>query len=192
MARTTSTAKAPGKPRTAGAPPARPGAAKPGTAKPGTAKPGAAKPRRGKNSGSAVITLTVIAITVLALTALPLCILLVTGLLPTGVAVLVDRHRRRYLARTVGAMNLAGVIPGALRMWEAGLTFTSLQQIVGSPYSWLIMYGAAGMGWVLYFCVPPVVAMVIEVRDDETKRRLENRSKLLIEEWGEEVTGKPR
>lgn len=177
MARTTSTAKAPVKPRTPGTPPV---------------KPAAAKPQRARNSGSALITLTVIVITVLALTALPLCILLVAGLLPSGVAVLVDRHRRRYLARTVGAMNLAGVIPGALRMWEAGITFTSLQQVVNSPYSWLVMYGAAGMGWVLYFCVPPVVAMVIEVRDDETKRRLEARSKLLIEEWGEEVTGRQR
>jgi hypothetical protein len=177
MARTTSSAKAPTKPRTPSPPPV---------------KPGAAKPQRAKNSGSALITLTVMAITVLALTALPLCILLVAGLLPTGVAVLIDRHRRRYLARTVGAMNFAGVIPGALRMWEAGITFTSLQQVVNSPYSWLIMYGAAGMGWVLYFCVPPIVAMVIEVRDDETKRRLESRSKLLIEEWGEEVTGRQR
>lgn len=177
MARSSSAAKTPAKPRPPVPPPA---------------KPGAAPRRRAKNSGSAFITLTVMVITVLALTALPMCILLVAGLLPTGAAVLIDRHRHRYLARTVGAMNLAGVIPGALRMWEVGVTFASLQQIVGSPYSWLVMYGAAGMGWVLYFCVPPVVGMVIEVRDDETKRRLESRSKLLIEEWGEEVTGRSR
>lgn len=180
MARTTSSAKAPTKPRTL--PPAKPAAVKPGTA----------KPPRGKNTGSAAVTLTVIVVTVLALTALPLCILMVAGLLPTGVAVVVDRHRHRYLARTVGAMNLAGVIPGALRIWEAGITFASLQQILGNPYSWLVMYGAAGMGWILYFCVPPVVAMVIEVRDDDTKRRLESRIKQLVEEWGEEVTGKQR
>jgi hypothetical protein len=179
MARSTTTAK----PR----PPAKPPA--PGKPPP---KPGAAKRRRGKNTGSAAITLTVMAIAVLALTALPLCLLMLAGLLPTGVAVLIDRHRRRYLARTVGAMNLAGVIPGALRMWEAGISFASLQQVIGSPYTWLVMYGAAGIGWVLYFCVPPIVAMVIEVRVDETRRRLEARTKVLVEEWGEEVTGRQR
>jgi Flp pilus assembly protein TadB len=134
-------------------------------------KPGAR--RRGRNTGSAAITLTVIAIVVLALTALPLCLLVIGGMLPTAVAVVVDHHQRRYLARTVGAMNLAGVMPGALRLWEAGVSFDSLQQVIDSPYNWLVMYGAAAIGWVLYFCVPPVVAMVIE-------------------EWGEEVTGRKR
>ncbi len=157
---------------------------------PSKPKSGAAKSRRGKNTGSAAITLSIICIVTLALTALPLCLLVVAGLLPTGVAVVVDRHRRRYLARTVGAMNIAGVVPGALRMWEAGITFASLQQVIESPVSWLVMYGAAGIGWVLYFCVPPVVAMVLEVRVDDTKRRLESRTKLLVEEWGEEVTGR--
>jgi len=131
-------------------------------------------------------------IAVLALTALPLCLLLLAGLLPTVVAVVIDTHRRRYLARTVGAMNLAGVTPASLHMWEAGISFGSLQQIVDSPYTWLVMYGSAGLGWMLYFCVPPIVAMVIDVKVDETKRRLEARTKVLIEEWGEEVTGSSR
>lgn len=169
-------------PKAKGPPIKRPAAGRP--------KPGAAKSRRGKNSGSAAITLTIIGIVTLALTALPLCILVIAGLLPTGVAVVVDRHRRRYLARTVGAMNIAGVVPGALRMWEAGITFVSLQQVIESPMSWLVMYGAASIGWVLYFCVPPVVAMVLEVRVDDTKRRLESRTQLLIDEWGDEVTGR--
>lgn len=153
-------------------------------------KPGAR--RRGRNTGSAAITLTVIVIVVLALTALPLCLLVIGGMLPTVVAVVVDHHQRRYLARTVGAMNLAGVMPGALRLWEAGVSFDSLQQVIDSPYNWLVMYGAAAIGWVLYFCVPPVVAMVIEVRVDETKHRLETQAKALVEEWGEEVTGRKR
>jgi hypothetical protein len=163
-----------------------------------TAKPPARPPSRkalgkaavGKRRRSgAAVTFAVLAVLGLALAALPLCILVLAGTLPTAVAVIVDRHRGRYLARTVGAMNFAGVVPGALRLWEAGITFQSLEQVIGSPYSWLVMYGAAAIGWVLYFCVPPVVAMVLEVKVDETKRRLEARAKALIDEWGEEVTG---
>jgi hypothetical protein len=154
--------------------------------------PGKRGGARRRNTGSAPATLAIIVIVVLALTALPLCILVLAGTLPTAVAVVVDRHRRRYLARTVGAMNLAGVMPGALRMWEAGINFDSLRQVIDSPYSWLIMYGAAAAGWMLYFCVPPVVAMVLEIKVDEAKRRLELRAKALVEEWGEEVTGRKR
>jgi hypothetical protein len=182
------------RPPATAAKPTKPAAARPAAKPAAPRKPGASRQRGAKvpgrrNTGSAAITLTVIVASVLALTALPLCLMLLAGLLPTGVAVVVDRHRRRYLARTVGAMNLAGVAPGALRMWEGGIDFTSLQQVIESPMNWLIMYGAAGIGWVLYFCVPPIVAMVVEVKVDETKRRLEGRAKVLVEEWGEEVTG---
>jgi hypothetical protein len=155
-------------------------------------RPGRGAPPGGARGGSAILTLSVIGLTVLALTALPLCILIVAGALPTAVAILVDRHPRHYLARTVGAMNFAGVIPGALKMWEVGISFASLQQVIASPYQWLVMYGAAGLGWLLFFSVPPVVAMVLDIQFDDTKRHLEARAKALIEEWGEEVTGRKR
>jgi hypothetical protein len=154
------------------------------------AKSGAPPP--GQNRGSTFITFAVLLVTALAMSALPLCILVVAGCLPTIVAVLVDRHRRRYLARTVGTMNLAGVLPGALKMWMIGISFHSLLQVINSPYSWLVMYGGAAAGWMLYFLVPPIVAMVFQVNVDETQRRLEARAKALVEEWGEEVTGRKR
>ena len=165
-----------------------------GTSKsaPGARRPGRGAPPGGTRGGSAILTLSVIGLTVLALTALPLCLLIVAGALPTAVAILVDRHPRHYLARTVGAMNFAGVIPGALKMWEVGISFASLQQVIASPYQWLVMYGAAGLGWLLFFSVPPVVAMVLDIQFDDTKRHLEARAKALIEEWGEEVTGRKR
>jgi hypothetical protein len=154
------------------------------------AKSGAPQP--GPNRGSTFITFAVLLVTALAMSALPLCILVVAGCLPTIVAVLVDRHRRRYLARTVGTMNLVGVLPGALKMWMIGISFHSLLQVINSPYSWLVMYGGAAAGWMLYFLVPPIVAMVFQVNVDETQRRLEARAKALVEEWGEEVTGRKR
>ncbi|HWI26364.1 MAG TPA: hypothetical protein VN668_05300 [Stellaceae bacterium] len=165
------------------------------TAKTPTKSPGGKALGRGAGGrrarrGGAALSLAVLAILGLALAALPLCILVLGGTLPTAVAAVVDRHRARYLARTVGAMNLAGVLPGALRLWEAGISFSSLEQVIDSPYNWLVMYGAAAVGWMLYFCVPPVVGMVLDVKVDETKRRLEARAKTLVEEWGEEVTGR--
>lgn len=150
------------------------------------AKPGAAK-RRG-NRG--ILTLSVVLLTAMAVTALPLCILFLVGLPPTAVAIIVDRHQRRYLARTVGAMNLSGVLPSAFRLWEAGLSFPSLGHVVGNPYAWLLMYGAAGLGWLLYFGMPRLVGLIVEIRAEDQKRQLEARVKALVTEWGEEVTGR--
>ena len=47
----------------------------------------------------------------LAITALPTFIILYGGMLPTLVAFLVDNQPGRYLFRTVGVSNAAGVIP---------------------------------------------------------------------------------
>jgi len=179
MARTTSSAKpAPAKA-------ARP--AKAGTA-PRAQKAGG--PRRRQSSGSAIVTLGVIVVTVMAMAALPLCLLVVAGMLPSLAAAAVDRTPRRYFARTVGAMNLAGLAPGVLRLWEAGITFASLRQVASSPLTWLAVYGAAGLGWLLFSSAPSVARVLLDVKVDETQRRLEARAKALVEEWGDEVTGR--
>jgi hypothetical protein len=179
MARTTSSAK----PALAkAAAPAKAGAA------PRAQEPGG--PRRHQSSGSVVVTLGVIVVTVMAVAALPLCLLVVAGMLPSLAAAAVDRTPRRYFARTVGAMNLAGLAPGVLRLWEAGMTFASLRQVASSPWTWLAVYGAAGLGWLLFSSAPTVARVLLDVKVDETQRRLEARAKALVEEWGDEVTGR--
>jgi len=90
----------------------------------------------------------------------------------------------------VGAMNLAGLAPGVLRLWEAGMTFASLRQVASSPWTWLAVYGAAGLGWLLFSSAPTVARVLLDVKVDETQRRLEARAKALVEEWGDEVTGR--
>src|SRR5579863_9261936 len=96
------------------------------TAKPAASAPTKAAPTRGRGRGGGIATVVVIFITGLAVTALPLCILLLLGMLPTGVAILVDQQRGRYLARAVGAMNLAGMTPAVLHLWTYGLSFGGL------------------------------------------------------------------
>ena len=148
--------------------------------------------RRGAGNGGILTTFLVIVITLCGVTAPPLAVLLVVGMLPTGAVALIDRHPAHYLVRTVGAMNLAGIVPAALKLWEAGITFAAFRELITSPYTWLVMYGVAAIGWVLHFSVPPVVRILIDLRAEEAKRRLEARAKMLIEEWGEEVSGRPR
>ncbi len=159
------------------------------TAKPTVTSTTAAPPR---GRGGATATVVIILITVLAVTALPLCILLLLGMLPTGVAILVDQHRGRYLARSVGAMNLAGMTPATLQLWTAGISFAGLHTVIANPFTWLAVYGAAAVGWLLHSAVPPMVTMVVEAQAVEMRRRLEARAEALIEEWGEEVAGRKR
>lgn len=167
---------------------ARPAAASK-TAQP--AAKGRVRPSTGKRRGNGgLVTLSIIVLTALAVTALPLCVLFLVGLPPTAVAIIVDRHPRRYLARSVGAMNLSGVLPSAHRLLHTDMSFSTLMQVIGSPYAWLVMYGAAGLGWLLYLGMPLLINLIGEVRAEDQKRELDARAKALVEEWGQEVTGR--
>lgn len=93
-----------------------------------------------------------------ATVALPSVILLVLGLLPSWIAFVVDRNVGKVAGKCVLAMNLVGVAPYPLNQWvvggagQADAAFAALSD----PYSWAVMYGAASLGWLLYFGVPHV------------------------------------
>jgi hypothetical protein len=152
-----------------------------------TAEPTADASGRLARRGGA--TLAIALGSAMAVTALPLCLLLVAGLLPTFVAALVDRHRARYLARAVAATNLAGVVLPALELLRVGISLAGVAHVLGDPVMWLVMYGAAGVGWVLKLGMPPLCRVVIDIRADQLQQRLEQRAAELVKEWGEEVAG---
>jgi hypothetical protein len=152
-----------------------------------SAKPGG---RVTKHGASATVAIALV--TVLAVTALPLCILVLSGLVPTMVATVVDRYRARYLTRAVGFMNVAGLTPLIVRLWSNGLTMETVADILSRPVNWLMMYGAAGIGWVLFLGMPSLARVYVDVRADQLQRDLKARADHLVEVWGEEVSGKPR
>ena len=151
-----------------------------------------AKPVGGAAKRGASATVAMALVAVLAVTALPLCILLLTGLVPTMVATVVDRYRAKYLTRAVGFMNLAGLTPLVVQLWTNGLTMNGVAGILSRPINWLTMYGAAGIGWVLFLGMPSLARIFVDIRADQLQRDLHARAKHLVQEWGEEVTGKPK
>jgi hypothetical protein len=155
-------------------------------------RPRTAKPARRAARLGATAPIAILAALLLAATELPLSILLLAGLLPTMVAALVDRHRAKYLTRAVGFMNLAGLSPLVVQLWGQGLAMTGLANILSRPVNWLTMYGAAGIGWVLFLGMPSVARVFVDIRADQLQRDLKARAARLVQDWGEEVAGKPK
>jgi len=125
----------------------------------------------------------------LAVVVMPTTVLLGVGLIPTLVAFAVDRDSEKSAAITVGAMNFCGVMPFAIQLWQRGHTLDLSMGLIASPFTWLVMYGAAAVGWGLYFVIPPIVASFVVMRDEDKIRDLEEQRQALVEEWGIEVTG---
>ena len=121
----------------------------------------------------------------LLLLALPTTMVLAIGMAPTMTAFLGDRTPGRFLTKYVAGMNFAGVIPSLYHLWTTGHDLATAMKVVTDVYSWLLMYGAAAMGWMLFMGLPGAVAMF---RDLNAKRRiyvLREKQKDLINEWGD-------
>jgi MFS family permease len=136
------------------------------------------------------VTLAIVGAMVLVVVALPLCLVFVAGMAPTLVAAFTDRNPRRHLLRTIGVLNLAGMVLPVAALLRAGLTVYGAATVLFDPYKWLWMYGTAALGWLIYLGMPSIARVMVEARAVRTEHELQQRAKTLVEEWGEEVTGR--
>ena len=129
-----------------------------------------------------VVSLSLI---VLLIAALPTTILLAVGMTPTFVALVVDVTPGKYLTRCVAGLNAAGVVPFIGDLWSGMNNISAALGIIGDPFAWLAMYGAAAIGWLLFLGVPGAVTIL---RSFNAKRRinsLRETQRELLREWGD-------
>lgn len=122
---------------------------------------------------------------------LPTTLLLAAGLIPTMVAIIADRDPDKSAALSVGAMNFAGVMPFCIQLWQGGHTSDLTFRLLSAPTTWIIMYAAAGAGWIVYYIVPRLVAGYNVSRAEAKIAELQVGRNDLIADWGPEVAGRP-
>ncbi|HTI87397.1 MAG TPA: hypothetical protein VL966_12405 [Alphaproteobacteria bacterium] len=137
--------------------------------------------------GNMAITLVLV---VLMFAMLPTALILVVGGLPTLVAFIVDRHKKHLLTRCVGSLNLAGILPYLLKIWTHHTTLAAVQMLT-DPLVWLVMYGGAAVGWVIFLSAPSIAWLQVEITGSRRVKALRARQKQLLDEWGNEVAHLP-
>jgi hypothetical protein len=154
----------------------------------GTRRSGSERRARRRSNGLTVLLLIAAPLSLLFM---PTAILLAVGLVPTAVAFVVDRDPDKTAPMTVGALNFVGVMVFAIDLWRGRHSLSGVMALLGDPFTWLGMYGAAAVGWALYYGIPPAVAMWTAMRAEARINRLRERQQDLAEEWGPEVRGEP-
>jgi hypothetical protein len=133
------------------------------------------------------VRFAVFMIFVTALVFLPTTIVIAICMAPTLVAAIVDNHARKTAWLTVGAMNFAGTVPGVFNLWDMGHTVPAAFQLVAQPLIIMFSFGGAAVGWMIYYNLTPIVAMIILRKNEVRLKDIEKRQKELVKQWGGEV-----
>lgn len=147
-----------------------------------------AKAKSKKKGGKSNIITFLFLVIPAALVVLPTTIIFGVGLVPTLVALATDRDTEKSAAITVGGLNFCGCMPFAIDLWKTGHNVAAAMAKLADPFTWLIMYGAAGAGWLLYFTIPPLVATAEINRAEKRIDALKKKRVALIQEWGPDVS----
>ncbi|WP_448190502.1 hypothetical protein [Azospirillum sp. sgz301742] len=123
------------------------------------------------------------------LVVLPTTILFGLGMIPTMVAYVTDRDPEKPAPITVGGLNFCGCLPYAIDLWKHGGGVTAALKLFADPLTWLVVYGAAAVGWAFYFGIPPAVANTEVMRSEGRIDALKQRKVALVQEWGPDVAG---
>jgi hypothetical protein len=121
--------------------------------------------------------------------ALPTVLVVGMGMLPTFAALLVDVHPKKYAAWSVGLLNCAGLLPYLGELWISGHNLDGAFQVLSNVVAWLVIYSAAGAGWLVYMAMPVLGSVIVDMRKSSRIRRLNAEKQALIEEWGDAVAG---
>lgn len=141
----------------------------------------------GRNGGSKMIITVILLLPVIGVL-LPTCVVLAINMAPTAAAYMIDRTREKYLAITVGLLNFCGTLPAEAQLWNHGQSYDVAFSIATDPFYWLLSYGSAGTGWLIYIVLPLILTNYYSMTTSTRVQSLRRRQQALIQAWGEEVS----
>lgn len=118
---------------------------------------------------------------------LPTTLLFFIMMAPTWVAYITDRSREKKLSITVGMLNFTGTLPAIIELWSRGQNHQTAMNMIGDVFVWVIAYGAAFAGWMIFAFMPTVVGSYYRMTTDNRIKGLVKQQKALIAEWGHAV-----
>lgn len=148
------------------------------------------KPIKRKKKGFGIRgQILIIALGLAGVVFLPTSVLLFAGMIPTFVAIMIDNTPNHSKSITVGSINLAGCSPFVFELWTRGHEFETTFSILADPMAIVVMYAAAGVGYIIDWAVVGLVKNVLVTRAEQRKKTIKKVQKELRDRWGKEVTG---
>lgn len=136
-------------------------------------------------TGMIKIILIVIALMVLVISRYAF-ILFSAAMLPSIVSIFLDRHIHKCSSATVCTFNLIGFLPYLMQLWSSASVDALAKFLLIDFNTWLVIYGAAIIGQLLYFAFPVLIIRIFSVKNNIAINALEKRRDELSDEWSTE------
>lgn len=119
-----------------------------------------------------------------------LAVFLVMGLAPSMVSLFAERAKdRANRVQTIAAFNIAGVLPFAVEIVRAGSSLDAASAVLGNASAWLVIFGAAGTGFLLLAIAPQITAAILQTVKSDRLKRVDKKRREMIAEWGHAIAG---
>jgi hypothetical protein len=116
-------------------------------------------------------------------------LIMLAGLLPSLVISLTDSSRGKALTVCVASLNAAGVLHVLLGLMQHGFAFEYALSLVYQPQAYIIMWGAAALGFSFFTFIPGLVAQAMAGMAEGKITRLRYNQQELKRLWGDQVGG---
>lgn len=117
-------------------------------------------------------------------------IFFISGMLPTIFAIFFDKNTHKCLSATICSFNLIGIIPFLVRMWTSNSIDYMAKQILADISTWMIIYGAAFIGLMIYISLPMLIVKLYGAKMQVQVDKLQKQHNKVCEEWGIETVKK--
>lgn len=146
--------------------------------------------RKKKSSLSAQMLFLMLLFLIAAALFLPTTVVLFFGMMPTIALFMTDKTQGKTKSLAVGLLNFAGTAYILMQIWTKEHTLEYAMQIMMRPESLIIMYFAAGAGYIIQSVLSGLIANVILHQTRARKEDILRTQEVLEKRWGYEVTGK--
>jgi hypothetical protein len=111
----------------------------------------------------------------------------ICGMLPALVSSMIDRRASKAASTSIGAFNMAGMLPYLNELLRGNDVSVQAQALLGDIYAWFHIYGAAAAGWIVIWALPQIWAGIFVARAKDRIATLQTEQDKLVEEWGKDV-----
>jgi len=105
------------------------------------------------------------------------------AMLPAVVVTTIDRENLSCASATVCTFNLIGVMPYLSKLWVNSSIDDAAKVLSTDISTWVVIYGCALIGQVIYWALPPVIARLYILKSRVEISMLQSNKEKLCADW---------